>query len=130
MRSALITVTAAAALLAGCGGGTHQTATAPSPHTSASATTSAAAPAGCQQAALHVAAISSHLQQSPGDSGQAFHQLKALGKGLPLSTLKVDVDRAVLDIALFRQYVLLGGPAASAAKRFAADLKRIQAYCA
>ena len=44
--------------------------------------------------------------------------------------LKVDVDRAVLDIALFRQYVLLGGPAASAAKRFAADLKRIQAYCA
>lgn len=43
MRSALITVTAAAALLAGCGGGTHQTATTPSPHTPAPATTSAAA---------------------------------------------------------------------------------------
>jgi hypothetical protein len=130
MRSALITVTAAAALLAGCGGGTHQTATTPSPHTPAPATTSAAAPAGCQQATLLAAAISSHLQQSPGDSEQAFRQLKALGKSLPVNMLKVDVDRAVLDIALFRQYVLLGGPATSAAKHFAADLKRIQAYCA
>jgi len=59
-----------------------------------------------------------------------MRQLTALGKSLPPNTLKVDVDRAALDIALFRQYVLMGGPAAKAAKHFAADLQRIQADCA
>lgn len=126
--SPALAAVAVSAMLAACG---HSS---PSGHSSSAppsaAPTSAAKPAGCQQTTLLVAAISSHLQQSPGDTERALHQLSALGKGLPDGMLKVDVDRAALDIALFRQYVLLGGPAARAAKRFAADLTRIQAYCA
>lgn len=76
------------------------------------------------------AAIRSNLHADPSGTGVALRQIEALSRSLPLATLKLDVDRAALDLALFRQYAEMGGPAVSAVKRFAADLNRIEADCA
>jgi hypothetical protein len=129
MRTYLVVIVTAAALtLAACGG--HS---APARH-SASATpapvaATSAAPAGCQQATLVTAAVGGNLRQNPGATRQAMNQLKALGAGLPTGILKIDVDRAVVDIALFREYAVMGGPASAAAKWFAHDLRKIEDFC-
>jgi hypothetical protein len=90
----------------------------------------ATAPAGCQQTRLVTAAISSNLRADPGGTAVAFHQLRDLARSLPSAQLKLDVDKAALDLAFFREYAAMGGPAARAAKNFAADLSRIKAECA
>jgi len=122
---------AAVLALAGCGGSAASHPGGPASTTAAPAASPAQAlPAGCLQAATVAAAIRTKLEQSPSDvTGQAYAQLHELQKSLPLNQLRIDVDRAVLDIALFRQYVAIGGPASKAAKNFAADLNRITRLC-
>jgi len=92
--------------------------------------TAATTPPGCQQARLVTAAISSNLRANPGGTAIAFHQLRDLARSLPATQLKLDIDKAALDLALFRQYAAMGGPATRAAKDFAADLGQIRTECA
>jgi hypothetical protein len=87
------------------------------------------APAGCSRALLVTAAVAADLQVSPGDTTNAFHQLRDMARSLPNGQLKLDADKAALDLALFREYAAMGGPATRAAKDFGADLVKIKADC-
>jgi hypothetical protein len=62
-------------------------------------------------------------------SALSLHQLKALRHSLPLGTLKLDVDKAIVDLSFYREYVLMGGPVRKAARDFRADLTKIGADC-
>ncbi len=100
------------------------------PAKSVRTTQTAAAPAGCQQTRLVTAAISSNLRANPGATAVALSQLRDLARSLPLAQLRLDIDKAVVDLAFFREYMAMGGPATQAARDFAADLGRIRADCA
>jgi len=60
----------------------------------------------------------------------SLHQLMALDHSLPLTPLKVDVEQAIVDLSFYREYTLMGGPAAKAARAYRADAMKIEADCA
>lgn len=134
-RTAVIIILAAAAIAAGAsaaiaafGGPAHHP---PRKHAAAgpAATVTPDANSGCGQAALIIAAVRSNLHADPSGTALALHQIQSLARTLPDEQPRLDIDHAALDLALFREYMLMGGPAAHAAKSFAADLNKITAEC-
>jgi len=122
-------VIAAVVMLAACSAGsaTHPARAAAS---TPSASPTPTVPPGCLRATTVLAAVRTRVEQSPSDvSESALKQLQSMAKALPAGQLRVDVDRAALDLALFREHEALGGPVAKTVKAFAADLDKITAEC-
>jgi hypothetical protein len=73
-----------------------------------------------------VGAIRGELKGTPDSSAfnHASDQLASLGKSLPLDQLRLDVDRANLDLTKY-----WGKPTPTGAGTVAADLQRIQDEC-
>lgn len=103
----------------------------PASHKTASAVAAATptAPAGCQEAMLVTGAVRMQLEGGQPDFHAAIKQLRALGKSVPDSTLRLDIDRANVDLAFFWERAATGENGNSYAKGFAADLRQIDTYC-
>lgn len=88
-------------------------------------------PAGCGQVLVVVGTVRGELENAPDDAtlNRAYRQLAALGKSVPLGTLRLDVDRANFDMTQYWERESSGEPATKWAAATAADLQRLDREC-
>lgn len=94
-----------------------------------SASPAATTPAGCHEALLTTGTIRTQLESGQPDIHAAVTQFRALARSVADPTLKLDIDRANVDLAFFAERVAAGQDGGRYAKGFAADLKTISSYC-
>lgn len=78
-----------------------------------------------------VGTVRGELENAPDDAtlNRAYRQLAALGKSVPLGTLRLDVDRANFDMTQYWERESSGEPATKWAAATAADLQRLDREC-
>jgi hypothetical protein len=59
----------------------------------------------------------------------AVTQLESAAKQIPLGQVRLDLDKAALDLAMFNERAASGQGAGKQAKQFAADLDKITREC-
>lgn len=130
-RTAAVAAALTGLAVAGCGSSPHhQAAAAPTRTTVPAASASPTRPAGCDQVLVVVGTVRGELENAPTDAtlNQAYHQLAALGKSIPLGMLRINVDRANFDMTQYWEQSS-SGPATKLAAATAADLQRLDREC-